>query len=218
METMGQRLTVIGIGYLGLTHAACMAEIGHEVLAIDTDAEKIAKASAGEAFFYEPDLESLLRKHLKSGQLRFTTSIADAAGFGQVHFLCVGTPQGPDRGADLSYVHAALASLAGRLTAGSLIVGKSTVPPGTARQLAERARTLAPAGDDVDLAWNPEFLREGFAVADSLRPDRLVFGVSSERSASRLRDVFAPQLASGVPGLFMDLETAELVKIAANAF
>ncbi len=218
MGTTGQRLTVIGIGYLGLTHAVCMAEIGHDVLATDTDAEKIGKAAAGEAFFYEPGLEPLLRKHLESGKLRFTSSVAEAAEFGQVHFLCVGTPEGPGGGADLSYVNSALDSLACHLTSGCLIVGKSTVPPGTARQLAERVRALAPAGDQVDLAWNPEFLREGFAVADSVRPDRLVFGVSSQRAADQLRAIFAPQLASGVPGLFMDLETAELVKVSANAF
>jgi UDPglucose 6-dehydrogenase len=218
MDTTGQRLTVIGTGYLGLTHAVCMAEIGHDVLAVDNDATKIARAAAGEAFFYEPGLEPLLRKHLESGHLRFTTSMAAAAEFGQIHFLCVGTPQGPDGAADLSHVHSAVDSLAGRLTAGCLIVGKSTVPPGTARRLAERVRAIAPAKDEVGLAWNPEFLREGFAVADSLRPDRLVFGVSSELAARQLREVFAPQLASGVPGLFMDLETAELVKISANAF
>jgi UDPglucose 6-dehydrogenase len=218
METTRQRLTVIGTGYLGLTHAVCMAEIGHDVLATDTDAGKIAQASAGQVFFYEPGLEPLLRKHLESGRLRFTTSVAEAAEFGQVHFLCVGTPQGQDGGADLSYVNSAVDSLAGYLSSGCLIVGKSTVPPGTARQLAERVRAVAPAGEKAEVAWNPEFLREGFAVADSLRPDRLVFGVSSERAASLLRAVFAPQLDSGVPGLFMDLETAELVKIAANAF
>jgi len=218
METTGQRLSVIGIGYLGLTHAVCMAEIGHDVLATDIDSEKVAKASAGEAFFYEPGLEPLLRKHLESGRLRFTSAIADAAEFAHVHFLCVGTPQGTDGRADLSYVRSALDSLAGYLSSGCLIVGKSTVPPGTARPLAERVRALAPAGDEVELAWSPEFLREGFAVADSLRPDRLVFGVSSERAVVRLREVFAPQLDNGVPGLFMDLETAELVKISANAF
>jgi UDPglucose 6-dehydrogenase len=218
METTGLRLTVIGTGYLGLTHAVCMAEIGHDVLAIDSDADKIAKAAAGEAFFYEPGLEPLLRKHLESGKLRFTTSVEQAAEFGQVHFLCVGTPQGHDGSADLSYVHSAIDSLAVHLTAACLIVGKSTVPPGTARQLIERVQGSAPAGEQVELAWNPEFLREGFAVADSLRPDRLVFGITSERSAGLLRAVFAPQLGSGVPGLFMDLETAELVKISANAF
>jgi UDPglucose 6-dehydrogenase len=218
MGTKGLRLTVIGTGYLGLTHAVCMAEIGHDVLAIDADAAKIAKASAGEAFFYEPGLEPLLRKHLESGQLRFTTSIEEAAEFGQVHFLCVGTPQGPAGSADLSYVRSALDSLAANLSRGCLIVGKSTVPPGTARQLLGRVQAIAPAGEAVELAWNPEFLREGFAVADSLRPDRLVFGITSQASGDLLRAVFAPQLQSGVPGLFMDLETAELVKISANAF
>ena len=222
METAGLRLTVIGAGYLGLTHAVCMAELGHEVLAIDVDASKIAKASNGESPFYEPGLEPLLRKHVESGRLAFATSSAQAAEFGQVHFLCLGTPQGPGGEADLSYLHAACDELAAGLAAPCLIVGKSTVPPGTARSLAARIRALAPAGDQVDLAWNPEFLREGFAVQDSLSPDRLVFGLSggacSERSRDQLRAVFAPLLDAGVPGLFMDLETAELVKISANAF
>ncbi len=212
------RLTVIGTGYLGLTHAVCMAEIGHEVLAIDVDAARIAMAAAGEAPFYEPGLEPLLRKHVESGLLRFSTSSAEAAAFGEVHFLCVGTPEAAGGDADLSYVRAACDELASHLSGPCLVVGKSTVPPGTARVLLSRMRSAAPAGDQVDLAWNPEFLREGFAVQDSLRPDRLVFGVTSARSCDQLREVFEPLLAAGVPSLFMDLETAELVKTSANAF
>ncbi len=226
------RLTVIGTGYLGLTHAVCMAEIGHEVMAIDIDADKIEKAANGESPFYEPGLEPLLRKHVESGRLRFSSSpssYAEAAEFGQVHFLCVGTPQGPGGDADLSHLYTACDELAPSLAAPCLVVGKSTVPPGTARALMARIRPLAPAGNQVDLAWNPEFLREGFAVQDSLSPDRLVFGVSSGagagqpggssgRAAEQLRAVFAPLLDAGVPGLFMGLETAELVKISANAF
>jgi len=207
---------VIGIGYLGLTHAVCMAEIGHDVLAHDIDAGKIAKAESGESPFYEPGLEPLLRKHLELGRLRFTTSIEEVAEFAQVHFVCVGTPQGTDGSADLSYLWTATQELARHLTGPSLVVGKSTVPPGTARQLAERVGELAPAGSE--LAWNPEFLREGFAVADSLRPDRLVFGVESDGATELLRAVFEPLLTAGVPALFLDLETAELVKISANAF
>ncbi len=212
------RVTVIGTGYLGLTHAVCMADLGHHVLAIDIDEEKIAKAAAGEAPFFEPGLEPLLRKNLDSGKLRFTTSFAEIGEFGDVHFLCVGTPEGESSHADLSYVHAAVDALAPHLHSPSLIVGKSTVPVGTARRVMNRVRAAAPAGDLVDLAWNPEFLREGFAVQDSLTPDRMVFGVTSERAAEILRQVYATPLAAGIPSLVMDLETAELVKVAANAF
>jgi UDPglucose 6-dehydrogenase len=212
------RITVIGIGYLGLTHAVCMADLGHDVLAIDVDADKVARAAGGEAPFFEPGLEPLLRKNLDGGRLRFTTSYPEIAGFGDVHFLCVGTPQSEDGSADMRYVDAVVDALAPHLSRGCLVVGKSTVPVGTARRLTTRIRELAPAGDDVELAWNPEFLREGHAVQDSLSPDRLVFGVTSAHAAERLRDVYAVPLANGVPGLVMDMETAELVKVAANSF
>jgi UDPglucose 6-dehydrogenase len=212
------RVTVIGTGYLGLTHAVCLADLGHEVLAIDVDAEKVAKAANGEAPFFEPGLEPLLRKNLESGRLKFTMSFAEIADFGAVHFLCVGTPQGDSGQADLSYVNAALDSLAPHLKAPALIVGKSTVPVGTARRALHRVQALAPAGRQVELAWNPEFLREGFAVQDSLTPDRIVLGVTCDRAEALLREVYAIPLASGIPLLVMDLETAELVKVAANAF
>ncbi len=212
------RVTVIGTGYLGLTHAVCLADLGHEILAIDVDAEKVAKAANGEAPFFEPGLEPLLRKNLESGRLKFTMSFAEIADFGEVHFLCVGTPQGESGQADLRYVHAALDSLAPHLRAPALIVGKSTVPVGTARRALHRVQALAPAGRQVELAWNPEFLREGFAVQDSLTPDRIVLGVTCDRAEALLRDVYAIPLASGIPLLVMDLETAELVKVAANAF
>jgi UDPglucose 6-dehydrogenase len=212
------RITVIGIGYLGLTHAVCMADLGHEVLAIDVDVDKVATAAGGEAPFFEPGLEPLLRKNLDAGRLRFTTSYAEVAEFGDVHFLCVGTPQSDDGSADLRYVDAAISALAPSLTRRCLIVGKSTVPVGTARRIIARVSELAPAGDAAELAWNPEFLREGHAVQDSLSPDRIVFGVTSAWAAERLRDVYAVPLADGVPGMVMDLETAELVKVAANSF
>ena len=212
------RLTVIGIGYLGLTHAVCMAHLGHDVLALDVDADKVARARAGEVPFFEPGLEPLLRKNLDAGRLRFTTSFAEAAAAGDVHFLCVGTPQAADGSADLRYVHAAADALAARSRRPSLVVGKSTVPVGTARALAERIRGHVPAGGHVELAWNPEFLREGFAVEDSLSPDRLVFGVTSQHAARLLSQVYAKPLANGTPALVMDLETAELVKVSANAF
>src|SRR6201996_4607936 len=212
------RVTVIGAGYLGLPHAVCMADLGHEVLAIDVDTDKIAKAAAGEAPFFEPGLEPLLRKNVDAGRLRFTTSFAEVGEFGDVHFLCVGTPQTGDGAADLSYVHAAADALAPHLRSSCLIVGKSTVPVGTARALLARIRAVAPAGSEVDLAWNPEFLREGYAVQDSLSPDRFVFGVTSPAAVKALRRVYAKPLAANTPALVMDLETAELVKVSANAF
>jgi UDPglucose 6-dehydrogenase len=212
------RVTVVGTGYLGLTHAVCLADLGHEVLGIDVDEDKIAKAANGEAPFFEPGLEPLLRKNLDAGRLRFTTSFAEAGAFGQVHFLCVGTPEAESGRADLGFVHAAAGALAPHLTSPCLIVGKSTVPVGTARQVMNRVRAIAPAGHRVDLAWNPEFLREGHAVQDSLTPDRIVLGVTSDRAEALLREVYAMPLAGGVPLLVMDLETAELVKVAANAF
>jgi UDPglucose 6-dehydrogenase len=214
------RISVIGTGYLGLTHAVCMADLGHEVLAIDVDAEKIAKAARGETPFFEPGLEPLLRKNLDAGRLRFTDSFAEVGEFGDVHFVCVGTPQVKDGNgnADLSYVFSAADALAPHLTRATLLVGKSTVPVGTSREIIARVHAAAPAGDLVDYAFNPEFLREGYAVQDSLTPDRIVFGVTSDAADKLMREVYAIPLASGIPGLTMDLETAELVKVAANSF
>jgi UDPglucose 6-dehydrogenase len=212
------RVTVIGTGYLGLTHAVCMADLGHEVLAIDVDREKLAKAAAGEVPFFEPGLEPLLRKNLEAGRLRFTSSFAEVGEFGDVHFLCVGTPQAPGGQADVSYVDSAADSLAPHLRRECVVAGKSTVPVGTARRLLARLRAAAPAGDQVELTWNPEFLREGFAVQDSLTPDRIVLGVTGDRAVTMLRRVYATPAAAGTPILVMDLETAELVKVAANAF
>jgi UDPglucose 6-dehydrogenase len=215
----GLRISVIGTGYLGLTHAVCMADLGHQVLAIDVDAEKVAKAAKGESPFFEPGLEPLLRKNLDAGRLRFTESFAEVGAFGDVHFICVGTPQVKDGGnADLSYVFGAAEMLAPHLSRPTLIVGKSTVPVGTSRQLIERIQAAAPAGEQAEYAFNPEFLREGYAVQDSLTPDRIVFGVTSPGAEELMRQVYATPLASGIPGLTMDLETAELVKVAANSF
>jgi UDPglucose 6-dehydrogenase len=214
------RISVIGTGYLGLTHAVCMADLGHQVLAIDVDAEKIAKAARGETPFFEPGLEPLLRKNLDAGRLRFTDSFAEVGEFGDVHFICVGTPQvkAGDGSADLSYVFSAAEALAPHLTRATLLVGKSTVPVGTSREIIKRVHAAAPAGDLVDYAFNPEFLREGYAVQDSLTPDRIVFGVTSQAAEDLMRAVYATPLASDIPGLTMDLETAELVKVAANSF
>ncbi|MEU3862047.1 UDP-glucose/GDP-mannose dehydrogenase family protein [Streptomyces sp. NPDC028722] len=213
------RLTVVGTGYLGATHAICMAVLGFDVLGVDVDPGKIDRLNAGEVPFFEPGLPELLAKALDSGRLRFTTSFDEAAGFGDVHFICVGTPQQSDSGAaDLRYVDSAVTELASRLRGRALVVGKSTVPVGTAARLTELVHRLAPAGEEVELAWNPEFLREGYAVDDTLRPDRLVFGVRSPWAENRLRAAFAPVIAQGTPVVVTDLTTAELVKVAANSF
>ena len=217
---MTLRMTVLGTGYLGATHAACMAELGFEVLGMDVDESKIARLAAGEVPFFEPGLEPLLRKGLDGGRLRFTTSYADVADFGDIHFLCVGTPQVKNGiAADLSYVESVVSGLAPHLTRPTVVAGKSTVPVGTAARLAERFRAESPAGAAVELAWNPEFLREGFAIEDTLRPDRLVFGVvEGGRAEATLRAAYAPVIAAGTPVVVTDFATAELVKVAANAF
>jgi UDPglucose 6-dehydrogenase len=212
-------MTVLGTGYLGATHAVCMASLGFEVLGVDVDADKIARLAGGEIPFYEPGLEPLLQKTLESGRLRFTTSYEEAADFGDVHFLCVGTPQKDhEYAADLDYVYSAVMTLAPMLDRPCVFAGKSTVPVGTAERIATRIASAAPAGDAVELVWNPEFLREGYAVEDTLSPDRLVFGVSSDHGEQAMREAFAPIIANGTPVVVTDLATAQLVKVAANAF
>jgi UDPglucose 6-dehydrogenase len=216
---MPLRITVLGTGYLGATHAMCLAELGFEVIGLDTDETQVKALAAGSLPFHEPDLEELLHGGLRSGRLRFTTSYAEAAEFGDVHFVCVGTPQRSESSAaDLSHLWACVDALAPRLTRPCLVVGKSTVPVGTAEALAERLARLAPAGVAAEVAWNPEFLREGHAVEDTMRPDRIVAGVTSARAEAILREVYAGPLAAGVPFLVTDLPTAQLVKVAANAF
>ena len=213
------RLSVIGTGYLGATHAVCMAELGFDVIGLDVDAGKVARLSAGEVPFYEPGLDELLRKTLDSGRLRFTTSYDEIAEFADVHFLCVGTPQRKGEfAADMTYVDAAIETLTPLLTRPCVVAGKSTVPVGTAERIAGYLQEHAPAGSDVELVWNPEFLREGYAVDDTLRPDRLVFGVTSPRGEAAMREAFAPLIDANVPVVITDLATAQLVKVSANAF
>ncbi|MFD8210556.1 UDP-glucose dehydrogenase family protein [Streptomyces sp. NPDC059695] len=217
---MALKITVIGTGYLGATHAAAMAELGFEVLGLDVVPEKIAMLSAGRVPMYEPGLEELLAQHVagiegSSGRLRFTTSWEEVGAFGDVHFVCVNTPQKHGEYAcDMSYVDAAFTSLAAVVREGALVVGKSTVPVGSAQRLA----ALLPAG--VDLAWNPEFLREGFAVQDTLHPDRIVVGVRTpgETAEKTLREVYAGPVGEGSPFVVTDFPTAELVKTSANSF
>ncbi|GAA2797962.1 UDP-glucose dehydrogenase family protein [Streptomyces showdoensis] len=219
---MALKITVIGTGYLGATHAAAMAELGFEVLGLDVVPEKIELLASGRVPMYEPGLEELLARHVEgiegsSGRLRFTTSWEEVGAFGDVHFVCVNTPQKHGEYAcDMSYVDAAFSSLSGVVREGALVVGKSTVPVGSAQRLAG----LLPEG--VELAWNPEFLREGFAVQDTLHPDRIVVGVTEgaggERAEKLLRTVYAVPVAEGSPFVVTDYPTAELVKTSANSF
>ena len=212
---MALRISVIGTGYLGATHAACMSSLGFEVIGIDVDPAKIAILSKGEIPFYEPGLDTLLQEQVSSGRLKFSSEISDAADC-DVHFICVGTPQEKDGlAADLKYVNASLEAVGLIAKDGSLVVGKSTVPVGTAARLRERLLELNPKSD---LAWNPEFLREGFAVEDTLHPNRLVVGVTNDRAENILKEVYAANLAENTPWVRADLPTAELVKVAANSF
>ena len=212
---MALKISVIGTGYLGATHAACMSSLGLEVVGVDLDAAKIERLKGGRVPFYEPGLEELLQEQLATGRLTFSDNF-DAISDADVHFICVGTPQVTDGlAADMSFVDGAIEAIALRIKPGSLVVGKSTVPVGSAARLRDRLRTLNP---DVDLAWNPEFLREGFAVQDTLHPNRLVVGVASSRAEEILRAVYAKNIAEEVPWVVADLPTSELVKVAANSF
>ncbi|TFC89889.1 UDP-glucose/GDP-mannose dehydrogenase family protein [Cryobacterium sp. TMT4-31] len=213
------KISVIGCGYLGAVHASAMAELGHEVVGIDIDEAKIAALSAGRTPFFEPGLPEVLTSALATGRLRFSTEIAEAKG-AEVHFVAVGTPQKKGSyAADLRYVDAAVEALLPHLNPGDLIVGKSTVPVGTAARLAAVIEAAQTGGS---LAWNPEFLREGFAVQDTIAPDRLVYGVPAgpigERAVAQLNEVYASAMATGTPLVVTDYATAELVKVAANAF
>ena len=209
------KLSVIGTGYLGATHAAAMSSLGFQVVGIDIDPEKISSLRNGKVPFYEPDLEELLQKEVASGRLTFSTDFSDAADC-DIHFICVGTPQQKDSlAADLTYVDSSVRSIAPHAKSGSLIVGKSTVPVGTAARLSTLLREI---NSHVELAWNPEFLREGFAVEDTLRPNRLVVGVTSDRAEEMLKQAYSTLIANNVPWIRTDLATSELVKVAANSF
>ncbi|WP_330296694.1 UDP-glucose dehydrogenase family protein [Streptomyces sp. NBC_00503] len=223
------KITVIGTGYLGATHAAAMAELGFDVLGLDVVPEKIEVLASGRVPMYEPGLEELLAAHVaglpgSTGRLRFTTSYEELGAFdADVHFVCVNTPQKHGEYAcDMSYVDSAVESLAPHLNRPALVVGKSTVPVGSAERLAAKLTALAPAGEEIELAWNPEFLREGYAVQDTLHPDRIVIGVrggaDGERAEKLLREVYATPLGEGTPLVVADFPTAELVKTAANSF
>ena len=227
------RMTVFGTGYLGATHAACMAEMGHDVLGVDVDPEKIQALSEGRVPFFEPGLPEILTRNIEAGRLRFTTDYAEAAEFADVHFIGVGTPQRKGSyAADTTYVNAVIETLAPLASGNHTIFGKSTVPVGTAHELQQKADEIVAASLNnarITIAWNPEFLREGHAVKDTLHPDRIVLGLGGDSSNSDdraeqqrvedlAREIYAPALEEGTPFLVMDLPTAELVKVSANAF
>ncbi|WP_405088872.1 UDP-glucose dehydrogenase family protein [Microbispora sp. NBC_01389] len=213
------RVSVIGCGHLGIPHAAAMAELGHEVIGVDVDQAKINRLNAGECPIYETGLPELLTRHTTSGRLRFTTDTREAADFTEVHFICVGTPIDADgRSYDTRQVYGTIRQLAPHLTRACTIVGKSTVTVGTTSQVTALAQRLAPAGQDVDVVWNPEFLREGHAVHDTLRPERIIAGLATTQAEKTIRAVYAPILDAGVPLFVCDPQTAELAKGAANTF
>ena len=213
------RVSVIGTGYLGATHAAAVAELGFEVIGVDADPAKVEALADGRLPFFEPDLAELISTHLRSGRLRFTTDLAEAVALSDIHFICVGTPQqATSHAANLAYVEEAVAGVARNLSHDGLIVGKSTVPVGTGARLREIVAALVPEGVDAELIWNPEFLREGKAVEDTLRPDRIVIGGASAAAEQALRTLYATPISNGTPVIACDLPTAELVKVSANAF
>ena len=210
-------LSVVGTGYLGATHAVCLASWGHTVVGVDVDPERVARLSRGEPPFHEPGFAELLRSGLASGHLSFSTNLAEAVDSADVHFVCVGTPQSADtNAADLRALRDVMAEIGPRLRRSGVVVGRSTVPVGTAAGLLTDLRRTAPAGAQVRLAWNPEFLREGRAVQDSLHPDRLVVGVDDDDAYETLMEVYAPLVRTGTTVVRTDLPTAELAKASAN--
>jgi UDPglucose 6-dehydrogenase len=213
------KISVIGTGYLGAVHAVCMAHLGHEVVGFDTNTSAIEALASGNPRFYEPGFEELLKSTLETGRLRFTTTAEQAISGAVVHFICVGTPQSSgSEAADLSYVDSAVRMVVDSATCDGLIVGKSTVPVGTATRLTQELLQGSVAAGRTEIAWNPEFLREGRAIEDTLNPDRLVFGVTSEYAEKMLSEVYSKLIADGTPHIVTDLPTAEMVKVAANSF
>ncbi|MFM5905356.1 MAG: UDP-glucose dehydrogenase family protein [Micrococcales bacterium] len=211
------KITVIGLGYLGATHAIAMAELGHEVIGIEANPQRLSDLQNGMIPFFEPGLDDALARVLKKGNIVFQAEHTESSLEADLHFLCVGTPQLPGSyAANTEYLQQAVVALAPFLREDAVVAGKSTVPVGTSAQLS--ALLEKHAGFRPHLAWNPEFLREGTALEDSLRPDRIVIGVNDDRSAEVLRKVYEPITDHGTPFLVTDIPTAELVKVAANAF
>ncbi len=211
------KISVIGLGYLGTTHAVAMAQLGHHVIGIEPDDTRIQALAAGILPFFEPGLEDALRQAVSSGNISFQTQHDDLSAASDIHFICVGTPQiSGQQSADTSYVFAAASQLAAVLKPSSLVVGKSTVPVGTARNLITTMQEIS--GFTPRLCWNPEFLREGTALADSMSPDRIVIGSDDPEYNQALKTCYQTMTDQGIPILELDLETTELVKVSANAF
>jgi UDPglucose 6-dehydrogenase len=214
------KITVIGTGYVGLVTGTCLAEVGNDVLCLDVDAAKIATLNAGGVPIHEPGLDVLIKRNVDAGRLRFTTDVDAAVGHGALQFIAVGTPPEEDGSADMRYVLAAARSIGRRMTEPRIVVDKSTVPVGTAdRVRAAIGEELATRGVAIDfaVASNPEFLKEGAAIEDFMRPDRIVIGADDERAISALRAVYAPFMRNHDRLLVMDVRSAELTKYAANA-
>jgi UDPglucose 6-dehydrogenase len=212
------RIVIVGTGYVGLVTGAGFADFGNDVLCVDVDRSKIETLEQGEIPFYEPGLKDLVSRNVRERRLRFGTSLEEGTQWGEVVFICVGTPQGKSGRADLRYVFAAAKTIARSMPAYRLVVQKSTVPVGTADRVAETIRRNARRGARFDVASNPEFLREGTAVENFMRPDRVVFGADTERARAFLREIYSPLYLIETPMVVTSVRTAELIKYAANAF
>ena len=209
------KISIIGTGYVGLVTGACFAEVGHEVVCVDADANKVRTLQAGGIPIFEPGLDQLVRRNVAAGRLNFTASTADGVGRSEVVFIAVPTPPQSDGSVDLSYIESVAREIAGCLDGYRIIVDKSTVPVKTAEKVAETVKRYRKADVDFDVVSNPEFLREGFAIDDLMKPDRIVIGTNSERAAGRMRELYAPFEA---PLIVTDTNSAELIKHAANSF
>ena len=214
------KITVFGSGYVGLVTGACLAEVGNKVMCVDVDPAKIDLLNSGGVPIYEPGLTEMVKRNREAGRLMFTTDAKEGVDFGKVQFIAVGTPPDEDGSADLQYVLAVAESIAEHMTAFKVVVDKSTVPVGTGDKVAARIReTLAKRGADIDfdVVSNPEFLKEGAAIGDFMKPDRIVVGTENPRSIEVMRELYAPFNRNHERVLFMDIRSAELTKYAANA-
>jgi UDPglucose 6-dehydrogenase len=209
------KLSIIGTGYVGLVTGTCFAEVGHHVICVDNDAAKVKMLQAGGIPIYEPGLEELVKKHVASGRLKFTNSTAEGVQKSDVIFIAVPTPPQPDGSVDLSYIERVARDIAAAMTSYKIIVDKSTVPVKTGEKVAETIKRYCPAKVEFDVVSNPEFLREGFAVGDLMKPDRVVIGVASQRPAAAMKEIYTPFNA---PIIVTDINSAELIKHAANSF
>jgi UDPglucose 6-dehydrogenase len=209
------KLSIIGTGYVGLVTGTCFAEVGHQVICVDNDAAKVKMLQAGGIPIYEPGLEELVKKHVASGRLQFTNSTAEGVQKSDVIFIAVPTPPQPDGSVDLSYIERVARDIAAAMTSYKIVVDKSTVPVKTGEKVTETIKRYCPAKVEFDVVSNPEFLREGFAVGDLMKPDRVVIGVGSQRPVAAMKDIYTPFNA---PIIVTDINSAELIKHAANSF